>query len=116
MVDAGGRGLCVLLDALVEVVTGGDPVARCPMARVRARAAGDGPGDRLGRVRLRGAVPARRRGRRGRALRAELAALGDSLVVVGTGDGGTWNVHVHVNDVGAAIEAGVRPAGRTGSR
>lgn len=38
-------------------------------------------------------------------LRAELAALGDSLVVVG--HGGTWNVHVHVNDVGAAIEAGV---------
>src|SRR5690606_1631617 len=43
-------------------------------------------------------------------LRATLAGLGDSLVVVGTGDG-TWNVHVHVNDVGAAIEAGVE-AGR----
>ena len=28
----------------------------------------------------------------------------------------TWNVHVHVNDVGAAIEAGVGPAARTGSR
>src|SRR5690606_37117592 len=43
-------------------------------------------------------------------LRTVLAELGDSLVVVGTGDG-TWNVHVHVNDVGAAIEAGVE-AGR----
>jgi uncharacterized protein len=44
-----------------------------------------------------------------RKLRAELARLGDSLVVVGTGDGAppTWNVHVHVDDVGAAIEAGV---------
>ncbi|MER7475949.1 Dak phosphatase, partial [Micromonospora sp. NPDC000018] len=32
-----------------------------------------------------------------------------SLVVVGDGSAGagTWNVHVHVNDVGAAIEAGV---------
>jgi dihydroxyacetone kinase-like predicted kinase len=48
-------------------------------------------------------------------LKAVLVGLGDSLVVVGTGATGdevpTWNVHVHVNDVGAAIEAGVR-AGR----
>ncbi len=46
-------------------------------------------------------------------LKPALAALGDSLVVVGTGDGTppTWNVHVHVNDVGAAIEAGIE-AGR----
>jgi dihydroxyacetone kinase-like predicted kinase len=39
------------------------------------------------------------------ALRAALAPLGDSLVVVG-GDG-LWNVHVHVDDVGAAVEAGI---------
>jgi len=43
-------------------------------------------------------------------LRAELADLGDSVVVVGSGDG-VWNVHVHTNDVGAAVEAGVQ-AGR----
>jgi dihydroxyacetone kinase-like predicted kinase len=42
-------------------------------------------------------------------LRHTLAALGDSLVVVG-GDG-LWNVHVHVDDVGAAVEAGIT-AGR----
>ena len=36
-------------------------------------------------------------------------ALGDSIVVVG-GDG-IWNCHVHTNDIGAAIEAGVE-AGR----
>ncbi|WUH90685.1 DAK2 domain-containing protein [Streptomyces sp. NBC_00433] len=42
-------------------------------------------------------------------LRARLDRLGDSLVVVG-GDG-LWNVHVHVDDVGAAIEAGIE-AGR----
>jgi dihydroxyacetone kinase-like predicted kinase len=42
-------------------------------------------------------------------LRATLAGLGDSLVVVG-GEG-LWNVHVHVDDVGAAIEAGIE-AGR----
>jgi DAK2 domain fusion protein YloV len=39
------------------------------------------------------------------ALRARLDALGDSLVVVG-GDG-LWHVHVHVDDVGAAVEAGI---------
>ncbi|MFN9951972.1 MAG: Dak phosphatase, partial [bacterium] len=39
------------------------------------------------------------------ALRAALDALGDSLVVVG-GDG-LWNVHVHVDDAGAAVEAGM---------
>ncbi|MGW2262462.1 DAK2 domain-containing protein [Streptomyces sp. NPDC004749] len=42
-------------------------------------------------------------------LRRRLDALGDSLVVVG-GDG-LWNVHVHVDDAGAAVEAGVE-AGR----
>ena len=37
--------------------------------------------------------------------------VGDSIVVVG-GDG-IWNCHVHTNDIGAAIEAGIvagRPA------
>ncbi|MFD5644667.1 DAK2 domain-containing protein [Streptomyces anulatus] len=38
-------------------------------------------------------------------LRTRLDALGDSLVVVG-GDG-LWHVHVHVDDAGAAGEAGV---------
>jgi dihydroxyacetone kinase-like predicted kinase len=42
-------------------------------------------------------------------LRKRLAGLGDSLVVVG--GAGLWNVHVHVDDVGAAIEAGI-DAGR----
>ncbi|EHM30311.1 MULTISPECIES: DAK2 domain-containing protein [Streptomyces] len=42
-------------------------------------------------------------------LRTRLDALGDSLVVVG-GDG-LWHVHVHVDDAGAAVEAGVE-AGR----
>ncbi|MEJ7690141.1 MAG: hypothetical protein WKF76_06740 [Nocardioidaceae bacterium] len=39
------------------------------------------------------------------SLRSKLGLLGDSLVVVG-GDG-LWNVHVHVDDVGAAVEAGI---------
>jgi dihydroxyacetone kinase-like predicted kinase len=43
-------------------------------------------------------------------LRGTLAELGDSVAVVAVTEG-AWNVHVHVNDVGAAIEAGV-DAGR----
>ncbi|HVV21163.1 MAG TPA: DAK2 domain-containing protein [Pseudonocardiaceae bacterium] len=39
-------------------------------------------------------------------LRAELRRLGDCVSVVGDG-GGSWAVHVHCNDVGAAIEAGI---------
>lgn len=42
-------------------------------------------------------------------LRARLDGLGDSLVV-GGGDG-LWSIHVHVDDAGAAVEAGVE-AGR----
>jgi uncharacterized protein len=42
-------------------------------------------------------------------LRARLDALGDSLLVVGGPE--LWNVHVHVDDPGAAVEAGLA-AGR----
>lgn len=46
---------------------------------------------------------------RTQALRESLATLGESLVVVG--GAGLWHVHVHVDDPGAAIEAGIE-AGR----
>ena len=65
-----------------------------------------------GRLRLRGAIPARRRApTRSSGCAATLDGLGDSLVVVGTGEGEppTWNVHVHVPTTsGPAIEAGRR--------
>ncbi|MEH0840942.1 DAK2 domain-containing protein [Micromonospora sp. CPCC 205711] len=115
VVDAGGRGLCLLLDALVEVVTGESPPRPAPVTRaVRApltAARESGSAEYAYEVQFlldagHEAVA---------AMRAELAALGDSLVVVGDGASPeastTWNVHVHVNDVGAAVEAGVT-AGR----
>ena len=106
VVDAGGRGYVVLTDALLEVVTGvhrelpefarlapqpdslADPEHMVhgyggPSYEVMFLL--DAPDDR---------VP---------GLKDRLAALGDSLVVVG-GDS-LWNVHVHVDDAGAAIEA-----------
>ncbi|MEU7391315.1 DAK2 domain-containing protein [Streptomyces tanashiensis] len=117
VVDAGGRGLVAVLGALVETVSGRAP-DRTETAKRGVRLLGD--------VRPVPAAPAGPcEGEAGPAyeviylleaedaavdlLRARLDALGDSLVVVG-GDG-LWNVHVHVDDAGAAVEAGVE-AGR----
>ncbi len=113
VVDAGGRGLSVILDAAETALTGRRPMPvagadRHPRSRSRPPSAHGRPDPR--RPVLRGDVPPRRRGRPDpRPSGPALAPLGDSLVVVG-GDG-LWNVHVHVDDVGAAIEAGIA-AGR----
>nr|WP_240942001.1 DAK2 domain-containing protein [Planosporangium thailandense] len=120
VVDAGGRGLVVLLDALVEVVTGGarpdpgaaDTVPAPPMAPARTAAQREtGSGEYDYEVQYLLDAPAEAVDR----LRHVLGRLGDSVVVVGAPAGETtdrtWNVHVHVNDVGAAIEAGIE-AGR----
>ena len=40
-----------------------------------------------------------------RGMRSTLDALGDSLLIVGGPE--VWNVHIHTDDIGAAIEAGV---------
>ncbi|MEO9324957.1 DAK2 domain-containing protein [Nocardioides sp. C4-1] len=110
VVDAGGRGVSVVLDAAETVLTG-----RRPVAAVRSHVpvvasthdddhelTPDGPAYEVMYLLDAGddAVT---------TLRSRLDTLGDSLVVVG-GDG-LWNVHVHVDDVGAAIEAGIE-AGR----
>ncbi|MTE21179.1 DAK2 domain-containing protein [Streptomyces sp. TRM43335] len=130
VVDAGGYGLVTVLGALVGALSGerpADPAAGAPgvaadLSRRPCPASGPehpgGPGgDTAGTAGTDvpegpayevvylleaddGAVD---------ALRTRLDALGDSLVVVG-GDG-LWNVHVHVDDAGAAVEAGIE-AGR----
>lgn len=101
VVDAGGAGLVVILGAMESVLTGRHVHVTVP-ARVEPRgedSAGvdgpayevmyllDAPDDTIG------------------DFRRTLARLGDSVVVVG-GDG-LWNVHVHTDDVGAAIETGI---------
>ncbi|MER7280957.1 DAK2 domain-containing protein [Dactylosporangium sp. NPDC000244] len=112
VVDAGGRGLVVLLDALVETLTGDEPpdgpVTAAVPAGGRPGAAVEretGSADFAYEVQYLLEAPADAV----ETLRGALAALGDSLVIVG--DEPTWHVHVHVNDVGAAIEAGIA-AGR----
>ncbi|MFI7394197.1 DAK2 domain-containing protein [Streptomyces tendae] len=118
VVDAGGHGLVTVLAALVETFTGRAPApVAAPHARVdravEGECAAEGrcaaeEGDESGPafeviylLEAEDAAVAR--------LRQRLDTLGDSLVVVG-GDG-LWNVHVHVDDAGAAVEAGVE-AGR----
>ena len=113
VVDAGGQGLVVVYDALLDVVTG-----------VRRRRPGRGVRPKLPAVARLGSaahgLPVAPAGgdmsyevmylfggedAAAEALRSRLDGLGDSLVV--TGDDGLWNVHVHVHDAGAAIEAGL---------
>lgn len=122
VVDAGGRGLVAVLAALVETFTGEAPGALMAPVEVHARVVEsvadvadahpevcvDGASDDGGPafeviylLEAEDTAVAR--------LRDRLDGLGESLVVVG-GDG-LWNVHVHVDDAGAAVEAGVE-AGR----
>ncbi|MFG3518503.1 DAK2 domain-containing protein [Streptomyces bobili] len=120
VVDAGGRGLVAVLAALVETFTGEIPVSEgggrafaggsslaggAPVSEEPCADDGHGSGGPAFEViyLLEAEDAAVDR------LRRRLDGLGDSLVVVG-GDG-LWNVHVHVDDAGAAVEAGVE-AGR----
>lgn len=115
VVDAGGSGLVAVLGALADAVSGQSPMGPLALATSwtvvpvpavvdppRVADAPDGPAYEV--VYLLDArdevVP---------ELRARLGALGDSLVV--SGGEGLWNVHIHVDDPGAAVEAGIE-AGR----
>ena len=114
VVDAGGRGLCLLLDALVDAVTHprgepGPPAQAANPAHAPPAHGGESldPGFFGYEVQYlldAAAEPVE-------VLRRTLDGLGDSLVVVGSGESGvaTWNVHVHVgaDRIGSAIEAGV---------
>jgi DAK2 domain fusion protein YloV len=109
VVDSGGRALVVVLDATEQRFTGRVPDRPAPfLPKPFADASGvndlveGGPSYEVMFLLEADAdrIP---------ALRSTLDGLGDSLVVVG-GER-LWNVHVHVDDVGAAIEAGIA-AGR----
>jgi uncharacterized protein len=115
VVDAGGRGLTVLLDAFDTVLTGRRPLPRprtvgthTVPAPVRPEPAADADDQQDGTAYevmylLNATQP------HVDTLKRTLAGLGDSLVVSGAGE--QWNVHVHTDDAGGAIEAGIA-AGR----
>ncbi|GAA3114468.1 DAK2 domain-containing protein [Streptosporangium carneum] len=104
VVDAGGAGLTIILESLAAVVTDSraervDIPAPTRRAAVEPVGPQEGPGYEVMYLLDADAEAVGE-------LRRELDALGDCLVVVG-GEG-LWNVHVHVDDAGAAIEAAVR--------
>jgi DAK2 domain fusion protein YloV len=111
VVDAGGRGFELLLAACLNVVDDRPvpaPEVVATPAAVAAHLDAEHDSDALRyevMYLLQAAddtIP---------QLKRTWSELGDSIVVVG-GDG-LWNCHVHTNDIGAAIEAGIaagRPA------
>ncbi|MQS07911.1 DAK2 domain-containing protein [Streptomyces alkaliphilus] len=131
VVDAGGSGLLTVLEALDVAVSGGAPTPGRGTRHRPAGSAGAHPPLRPGaRPLLTDAGPA---GERPAAcapadtgpgpafeviylldaddavvpeLRDRLDRMGDSLVVVG-GDG-LWHLHLHTDEPGAAVEAGIR--------
>ena len=135
VVDAGGAGVVLLLEALHRVLSGdwtgttssdlgggGQGLPRRAEWRVTGTGASAGSTVTVGE----GPRPQAEASHGGPAyevmflleesdaarvatLTGALDALGDSLIVVGGPD--LWNVHVHVDDVGAAIESGI-DAGR----
>jgi len=110
VVDAGGQGLVLVLDELVAEVTGRvRPVSTTQPTRAPRdahalqtnREAGSAEYGYEVMYSLAG-VPEKAAAE----LRGVLRRLGDCVSVVGDG-GDRWAVHVHCNDIGAAIEAGV---------
>lgn len=122
VVDAGARGLVVILDALVSVVAGELPSRReyspSPPKNAPSQVWVAGPGRGGGGLNL---DPPRELPPEFEVmyllcgcdelqiadLRAQLDAMGDSIAIAGDGEMG-HSVHAHVNDAGAAIEAGMK--------
>ena len=108
VVDAGGQGFALMIDAFLAVVDGRplpepDVVATPPAVEAHMH------GDDASSLRYEVMYLLEAKDSTIPALKDTWASLGDSIVIVG-GDG-MWNCHVHTNDVGAAIEAGIE-AGR----
>ncbi len=123
VVDAGGAGLVVILGAMESVLSGRPPGKSTGVPRRLTAAAGPGAAEADEAGGTKGVIqaPESDLGADGPAyevmylldapderigdFRRALAGLGDSVVVVGGDE--LWNVHVHTDDVGAAIEQGI---------
>ncbi len=105
VVDAGGRGLLVLLDALSKTVSGHAPAAHRSMCPRRRTSRPPSP-PRRPRFEvmylLSGCEPDGVE-----HLRQRLDELGDSVAIAASASdgGGRYSVHVHSDDAGGAIEA-----------
>ena len=115
VVDAGGAGFMLLLDAVIFVVDGEtmpepDDVGDSAAAIVNFdRVAHRGEGD-VSELRYEVMYFIDLVDENIEPFKQAWGKIGDSIVVVG-GDG-LWNCHVHTNDIGAAIEAALDNGGR----
>ncbi len=114
VVDAGGAGFLLLLDAAIHVVDGepmpepevlDDEAGIANFDAVAHRGAGD-----VSELRYEVMYFIDLPDQNIEKFKQSWGAIGDSIVVVG-GDG-IWNCHVHTNDIGAAIEAALDNGGR----
>ena len=118
VVDAGGAGFLLLLHALLEVVDGtavpepevvDGPVGDVFAAVAHRAGSGDSAVD-VSELRYEVMYFLDLADEHIDTFKSAWGAIGDSIVVVG-GEG-LWNCHVHTNDIGAAIEAGLGDGGR----
>jgi DAK2 domain fusion protein YloV len=117
VVDAGGAGFLLLLDAALFVVDGeplpapdeGEGPTPEQLDLVSRRRALDGGAD-VSELRYEVMYFVDLVDDRIQEFKEAWGEIGDSIVVVG-GDG-LWNCHVHTNDIGAAIEAALLLDGR----
>jgi hypothetical protein len=122
VVDAGGAGFVLLLDAFLTVLDGRplpEPsgVAAPDLSALNGHLSGDGAegaagddGESAGDLRYEVMYMLAAPDDSIEGFKDVWAGIGDSIVVVG-GDG-MWNCHIHTNDVGAAIEAALIMEGR----
>ena len=107
VVDAGGSGFLLLLDAFLTAVDGRplpEPTeVHSPVSSGIDHHGHKDGGDQGSRYEVMYLLDAPDGSVEG--FKEVWASLGDSVVVVG-GDG-VWNCHVHTSDIGAAIEAGI---------
>ena len=119
VVDAGGAGFLLLLDAALHVVDGealpepdehaGSRAGAVSLA-VQVRAAHDGGAVHVSELRYEVMYFLDLVDDQIEAFKHGWGAIGDSIVVVG-GEG-LWNCHVHTNDIGAALEVALDVGGR----
>jgi fatty acid kinase len=117
VVDAGGAGFLLFLDAALHVVDGeplpepdeGDGPTAEQLEAVAHRHAQDGGVD-VSELRYEVMYFVDLVDDRIQQFKESWGEIGDSIVVVG-GDG-LWNCHVHTNDIGAAIETALQLDGR----
>lgn len=102
VVDAGGRGLVVILEGMYEVLSGGKIIAAADEAKPSAPAAVAAAEEEIKFAYCTEFIVKKHGNKDASALRAFLETIGDCVVVVDDDD--IIKVHVHSNNPGKAIE------------